>query len=148
MHTKRSKLDNRDISTEPVITEESMKTGILTPVLKKGKDNNIPGNYRGIVVTNTFSKILESIIKDRLEEQLKKTQNPLQRGFTEKAPSKFTAFITAETIALYRKLNMELEVLTLDAEKAFDTVNHDIMFNKFLSGWCGRRYVDSTEQHV
>ena len=25
---------------------------------------------------------------------------------------------------------MELEVLTLDAEKAFDTVNHDIMFNK------------------
>jgi retron-type reverse transcriptase len=85
---------------------------------------------RGIVVTNTFSKILESIIKDRLEEQLKKTQNPLQRGFTEKASSKFTAFITAERIALFRKLNMELEVLTLDAEKAFDTVNHDIMFNK------------------
>jgi hypothetical protein len=46
-------------------------------VLKKGKDKNIPGNYRGIVVTNTFPKILESIIKDRLEEQLKKTQNPL-----------------------------------------------------------------------
>jgi hypothetical protein len=60
---------------------DSMKSGILTPILKKGKDKNIPGNYRGIVVTNTFSKILESIIKDRLEEQLKKTQNPLQRGF-------------------------------------------------------------------
>jgi hypothetical protein len=25
---------------------------------------------------------------------------------------------------------MELEIFTLDAEKAFDTVNHDIMFNK------------------
>jgi hypothetical protein len=25
---------------------------------------------------------------------------------------------------------MELEVLILDAEKTFDTVNHDIMFNK------------------
>jgi hypothetical protein len=48
---------------------DSMKSGILTPILKKGKDKNIPGNYRGIVVTNTFSKILESIIKDRLEEQ-------------------------------------------------------------------------------
>ena len=49
-----------------------MKSGILTPILKKGKDKKIPGNYRGIVVTNTFSKILESIIKDRLEERLKK----------------------------------------------------------------------------
>jgi hypothetical protein len=67
---------------------DSMKSGILTPILKKGKDKNIPGNNRRIVVTNTFSKILESIIKDRLEEQLKKTQNPLQRGFTEKASSK------------------------------------------------------------
>jgi hypothetical protein len=28
------------------------------------------------------------------------------------------------------KLNMKMEVLTLEAEKAFDTVNHDIMFNK------------------
>jgi hypothetical protein len=35
-----------------------------------------------------------------------------------------------EAIALYRKLNMELELLTLDPEKAFDTVNHDIMFSK------------------
>jgi hypothetical protein len=70
------------------LLSDSMKSGILTPILKKGKDKNIPGNYRGIVVTNTFSKILESIIKDRLEEQLKKTQNPIQRGFTEKASSK------------------------------------------------------------
>jgi hypothetical protein len=57
-------------------------------------------------------------IKDRLEEQLKKTQNPLQRGFTEKASSKFTAFITAETIALYRKLNMELEVRFIISQRS------------------------------
>jgi hypothetical protein len=31
---------------------DSMKSGILTPILKRGKDKNIPGNYRGIVVTN------------------------------------------------------------------------------------------------
>jgi hypothetical protein len=27
------------------------KSGILTPIQKKGKDKNIPENYRGIVVT-------------------------------------------------------------------------------------------------
>ena len=85
------------------------------------------------MVTNTFSKILESIIRDRLEEQLKETQNPLQRGFTEKSFSKFTAFIMTETTVIYKKkLHTELEVLALDAEKAFNTstVNHDIMLNK------------------
>jgi hypothetical protein len=29
-----------------------LKRGILTPVLKKKKDKTLPGNYRGIVVTN------------------------------------------------------------------------------------------------
>ena len=107
-----------------------LKRGILTPVLKKKKDKTLPGNYRGIVVTNTFSKIIESVIKERLEKQLSPTQNPLQRGFTEHASSKFTAFIASETILIYKKINRDLELLTVDAEKAFDTVNHDIMLNK------------------
>ena len=54
----------------------------------------------------------------------------LQRGFTEHASSKFTAFIASETILIYKKFNQDLELLTVDAEKAFDTVNHDIMLNK------------------
>ena len=51
---------------------DTLKRGILTPVLKKKKDKTLPGNYRGIVVTNTFSKIIiiESVIKERLEKQL------------------------------------------------------------------------------
>jgi hypothetical protein len=55
----------------------------------------------------------------------------LQRGFTEHASSKFTACIASETILIiYKKFNQDLEFLAVDAEKAFDTVNHDIMLNK------------------
>jgi retron-type reverse transcriptase len=89
---------------------DTLKKGILTPVLKKKKDKTLPGNYRGIVVTNTFSKIIESVIKERLEKQLSPTQNPLQRGFTEHASSKFTAFIASETILIYKKINRDLEL--------------------------------------
>jgi hypothetical protein len=35
-----------------------------------------------------------------------------------------------KTILIYKKFNRDLELLTVDAEKAFDTVNHDIMLNK------------------
>lgn len=65
----------------------SLKSGLLTPVLKKGKDPTTPGNYRGITVTRNFSKILESILKSKIDPILNQTQNCLQRGLTEKVSS-------------------------------------------------------------
>ncbi|CAC5359728.1 unnamed protein product [Mytilus coruscus] len=70
---------------EELDVPQSLKNGILIPDLKKGKDKTIPGNYRGIVVTSIFSKIFETIIKDRLEPKLFPSQNTLQRRFTEGA---------------------------------------------------------------
>ena len=39
------------------IPDSMKKSGILTPIQKKGKDKNIPENYRGIVVTIKGVKI-------------------------------------------------------------------------------------------
>ena len=44
-----------------------LKTGLLTPVLKKDKDKRLPGNYRGIAVTPIISKVIESIIMGHSE---------------------------------------------------------------------------------
>lgn len=115
---------------EDLQVPQTLKNGILTPILKKNKDKTIPGNYRGIVVTNTFSKILESVIKERLEQQLLPTQNPLQRGFTEGVSCLCAAFIITEATSIYKYLKKPLEMVAIDAEKAFDTVNHEIMLNK------------------
>jgi hypothetical protein len=65
---------------------ENMKTGILTPVLIKNKDGSLPGNYRGITVTNKCSSIVESILKDRLENKLSPTQNRLQKASLTECP--------------------------------------------------------------
>jgi hypothetical protein len=54
--------------------------------MKKNKDGSLPGNYRGITVTNKYSSIIESILKDRLENKLSPTQNRLQKGFTDECP--------------------------------------------------------------
>ena len=61
-----------------------VKERIITPVHKTGKDKYLPGNYRGITVTNVISSNIEGIIKDRIEPDLTKSQSKLQRGFTEK----------------------------------------------------------------
>jgi hypothetical protein len=43
---------------------ESTKYGTVTPVLKPNKDKIYPENYRGITVTNTFSTVIEGILKE------------------------------------------------------------------------------------
>ena len=97
----------------------SLKSGLLTPVLKKGKDPTTPGNYRGITVTRSFSKILECIIKSRIDPILNQTQNSLQRGFTEKVSSLNAALVVSEAHHYADTKSWPFYLATLDAEKAF-----------------------------
>ncbi|CAC5357155.1 unnamed protein product [Mytilus coruscus] len=107
-----------------------LKTGILTPILKKEKDKTLPSSYRGITVTKIFAKILQSILKDRVDSVFNNIQNSLQRGFTEGVSSLCAAFLTSEAIEESKKLKILMILITLDAEKAFDKLKHEILFNK------------------
>ena len=51
-------------------------------------------------------------------------------GFTENIPMIFAAFLASEVIIQSCEDNQEVLLLTLDAEKAFDKLNHEILFNK------------------
>ena len=98
----------------------SLKTGILNPVLKKGKDKTLPTSYLGIMVTPLVGKILEAIIKEYIEPILTPTQHPMQRGFTENTSPLMTALLITEAINDLRDRGEGLYLATLDAEKAFD----------------------------
>ena len=61
---------------------DSLKIGLLSPIYKNMGSKNDATNYRGITVLPVLSKIIESIIKVRIQPNIKNMQNPSQRGFT------------------------------------------------------------------
>jgi hypothetical protein len=121
---------------------ENLKSGVVTPVLKPNKDERYPENYRGISVANTLSTIVESILKERIEPKLLPIQSKLQWGFTEKSSSLNAAFIVTRAAEYRRETSDELYIITLDAQKTFHRLNHELLFNKlYHDGICGDLWI-------
>ena len=60
------------------IVPDEIKTGLLTPILKKPKDPKNPNGYRGITVLVTLEKIFEKIWLIKCKPSLDRKQNPMQ----------------------------------------------------------------------
>ena len=60
----------------------SLKLGLLTHIIKKKGSNIDAKNYRGITILPILSKLLESILHERIKPHIEATQNSVQKGFT------------------------------------------------------------------
>jgi hypothetical protein len=104
-----------------------LKTGRKIPFVKKDKNPLLHTNYRGITITPILGKILEHVLLQRLKNVL--PANDLQYGFTSKRSPLMAAVCVTEAIAQASQKN-PVYIVTLDAAKAFDTVDHEILLQK------------------
>ena len=107
---------------------DSFKTSIITPVLKKGKDPKVMGNYRGITVSSTFGKLFEYSILGKLNLH----QSDQQFGFTSRLSPVMAGLLVSEAKAEAIQNQHPLFLATLHSQKAFDVVHHTILLDKLL----------------
>lgn len=112
----------------------SWKNALIIPIKKPDKDPSHPLNYRPISLLSILSKILETTILKRVNQHL--TQNniiiPEQFGFKPKHNTTLQLARVTDHILINRNNNKITSLLTLDIEKAFDTVWHNGLLLKLL----------------
>jgi hypothetical protein len=113
------------------IFPDRLKYAVVKPLFKKGDRSNIT-NYRPISLLSSFSKVIEKIMYNQIQEHLKKYRilAEEQFGFREDPST---------SRAIYKLINETLQALNNKSpvgriffylEKAFDCLNHDILMSE------------------
>ena len=111
------------------ILPDSLMSVVLVPIIKNKCGNiNSQDNYRPIALASIISKVMEKVILNRIEIFLLTNKN--QFGFKKGHGTDQCIYVLKEVINLYNSLNTCISTCFLDASKAFDRVNHQLLFQK------------------
>ena len=97
------------------------------PVYKRKGSNLDAKSCRGITITPTVAKFLESVIRERIRPI---NQKPLQRGFTAGSSPMNCSFILEEIIRNNKDSKVPTYIAFLDAKSNFDVVSHTSLLRK------------------
>ena len=109
------------------------KTAKLKPLFKKGSKTD-PKNYRPISLLPIISKIIEKVVHEQTNSFL--TQNDIlykfQSGFRRNHSTESCLTFLNDKILKGFDSGLLTGMILIDLQKAFDTVDHDILFEKMI----------------
>ena len=108
-----------------------MKSALVPIVKNKSGNTSDKSNYRPIALVTLCSKLFEVVLLRLIDPFLKTCDN--QFGFKADHSTDLCIFTLKSTIQYYRDNNSPVFTCFLDASKAFDRVNHWLLFDKLIT---------------
>lgn len=112
----------------------SWNEAIISAIPKEGKDKIECGSYTPISVLNIDYRLFTSIIARRMEESLPNLISNDQTGFIRNQQTQDNIRRTLHVINQIQTSKSKDMLMSIDAEKTFDSVNWDFLYkvlNKF-----------------
>jgi hypothetical protein len=107
--------------------------GITIPI-PKNKDKRIHDkldDFRGITISPILSKVFESCILQKLQIYLRTSER--QFGFKKSVGCRDAIYTVKSVINYFTKNNSTMNICAIDLTKAFDKVNHSVLFKKLMN---------------
>lgn len=108
---------------------KSWKIADIVPVHKSGKPPNVASSYRPIALLNNIAKIFDSIVLEELDNDVntKKILNNEQMGCRKNLSTVTQLTRLINNLSIDKDSKRSTAFISLDVEKAFDKVRHDIL---------------------
>ena len=113
----------------------------ITLLLKKGKDPNECSNYRPLSLLNADVKLYAKVLALRLEPFMSKLVNPDQTGFIKTRLASDNVRRLLHIIEASSALKSPCAVLSLDAQQAFDRLEHHFLWTVLRRMGFGDQFV-------
>lgn len=107
---------------------QSWQEAVISIIPKQGKDKNECSSYRPISVLNVDYKLFASILSKRLEVVISELVDLDQTGFIQNRQTQDNLRRTLQIMSHITTENISAMLLSLDAEKAFDSVGWDYLY--------------------
>ncbi len=120
-----------NLSFNSGLIPDTLKVAKVVPIFKKGEQDSF-SNYRPISILPIFSKILERLVHKRLYNFISKFNllHKNQFGFRPNLSCEMALIQAYNYIVTNLDAKNHTLGIFLDLSKAFDTINHDILFSK------------------
>lgn len=119
---------------------ETMRKGVISLIFKKGDREEIK-NWRPITLLTCDYKILSKMLTNRLSKVMSKIINSDQTCSVKGRASFMNLLLIRDTIHWATDRGLQLGILSLDQEKAFDHVNHNFCFEVLKRFNMGERFI-------